>query len=60
MSLALFFAAQHVSTQAPEDECTSIRNIKNKASDISWSIFIQHILCSVTFFFENRAVSVTM
>ena len=34
----------HTQSQAPEDECTSIRNMlsnKNKTSDISWSIFIQ-------------------
>jgi hypothetical protein len=34
----------HTQSQAPEDECTSIRNMlskKNKARDISWSISIQ-------------------
>jgi len=33
----------HTQSQAPEDECTCIRNTlsKIKASDISWSIFIQ-------------------
>jgi hypothetical protein len=39
---------QYTNTQSqdPEDECTSIRNmLKKKASDISWSIFIQEIHC---------------
>jgi hypothetical protein len=38
MSLALFFAAQHVSNVLAFETCWAA---KNKASDISWSIFIQ-------------------
>ena len=46
----------HTQSQAPEDECTSIRNMlsKNKASDISWSIFIQLGYWIYTDFTQNK------